>query len=230
VLAGGMGSRLRASVSDRPKPMADVAGTPFLQWQLDSLIDRGVDRFVLATGYMSKYVSAHFGNSYKGCEITYSVEEYPLGTGGAVAKATSRIHNDVCIVTNGDTYCDVPLGVDGLSNFELAMSVVSVNDVERYGSVVLDPRSGAVLQFLPKGERGPGLINAGTYIIRKSRFLARNFEEKFSLESDYLPLVCTEKLIIGVASSVPFIDIGVPEDYVRSQTFIVESARQRTVK
>jgi D-glycero-alpha-D-manno-heptose 1-phosphate guanylyltransferase len=227
VLAGGMGTRLRAAVSDRPKPMADVAGKPFLQWQLDSLIDRGVDRFILATGYLSEQISSFFAAKYRGCDISYSVEDEPLGTGGAVVKAMLQARRERVLVTNGDTYCDVSLQQLAFEHAEIVMSVLQVPNVDRYGSVLLDASGQFVSRFLPKGEGGSGLINAGTYLINKDQFLKRKFSAKFSLESEYLPAICAEGGLLAVASRIPFIDIGIPEDYSRAQTYIVESAKLR---
>jgi D-glycero-alpha-D-manno-heptose 1-phosphate guanylyltransferase len=224
ILAGGMGTRLRSHVSDRPKPMADVAGLPFLQWQMESLAGRGVTKFVLAIGYLGDMIVSHFGTSYKGVEVQYSREESPLGTGGAVLQALGNVSSSKCWVTNGDTFCNLPLDKFVGFDDELVMGLIKLPSVERYGSVAHDVGSGMITEFLPKGIKVEGLINSGTYLLDRQKFLDRNLPTKFSLESDYLAAICKEGAIRGVACDVPFIDIGVPEDYVKAQTYIPNSA------
>jgi len=109
VLAGGLGTRLRAAVSDVPKPMAPVQGRPFLERLLDYWIGQGVQRAVLAVGYMHETVRKHFGEQYRNCAIDYSVEQQPLGTGGALVQTLPLVQGKTFLVLNGDTYFAVPL-------------------------------------------------------------------------------------------------------------------------
>src|SRR5262245_49600157 len=82
ILAGGLGTRLQAVVSDRPKVLAEVAGRPFLAWWLDALNAQGFREVILCTGFRAKQVSDTFGFSYGNLRLHYSVEAEPLGTGG----------------------------------------------------------------------------------------------------------------------------------------------------
>ena len=88
ILAGGFGTRLRGIVDDVPKPLAPVAGRPFLVWVLDRLASSGMRRCILATGYMSETIEQSIGMRWQGMDIAYSVESEPLGTGGATAWRT----------------------------------------------------------------------------------------------------------------------------------------------
>ena len=87
VLVGGLGTRLRAVVSDVPKPLAPVAGRPFLTWLLDHLAENDVRHVVLAAGYLAERVIDSIGREWRGMQVDYSVEATPLGTGGAVRQA-----------------------------------------------------------------------------------------------------------------------------------------------
>src|SRR5207237_2019404 len=98
VLAGGLGTRLRAAVSDVPKPMAPVGGRPFLERLLDYWIGQGVRRAVLAVGYLHDMIRGHFGDEYRGCAIAYSIEEQPLGTGGALVQSLPLVHGERFLV------------------------------------------------------------------------------------------------------------------------------------
>ncbi|MBC7204204.1 MAG: NTP transferase domain-containing protein, partial [Pusillimonas sp.] len=107
ILAGGFGTRLRTVVPDLPKPMARVAGKPFLEILLKSLAQKGFKRVVLSLGYKANVIVSHFGNEFQGLTLKHAVEEHPLGTGGAIRLALSHCMNDRVFVFNGDTFLDL---------------------------------------------------------------------------------------------------------------------------
>ncbi len=86
ILAGGLGTRLKEVVPDTPKSMALINGRPFLEYQLDYLDRWGLRRVILSVGYGKEKIQDHFGGQYKSLQIAYSVEEEPLGTGGAIIR------------------------------------------------------------------------------------------------------------------------------------------------
>ena len=90
ILAGGRGTRLRDVVPDLPKPMAQVAGRPFMEIILTLLSRQGFRRVVISLGYMAEKVVSHFGGHFAGMELEYVIEDSPLGTGGAVRVAPRR--------------------------------------------------------------------------------------------------------------------------------------------
>ena len=105
ILAGGFGTRLKHLIPDLPKPMAYVCGRPFLRYILDDLTDKGVDRIILAVGYLKETIIDYFGDSYRGAEIIYSVEDDPLLTGGAIKKSLHYCEdNDVFIINGGQKF------------------------------------------------------------------------------------------------------------------------------
>ncbi len=219
VLAGGQGTRLTARVPDLPKPMAPVAGRPFLEYLLDRIVDCGFDRITLSVGYRADLIQAHFGRSYRGARIRYVVETEPLGTGGAVAFAMSQAGDASCLVLNGDTFLDVDLRAL-LAWYreqpeDIAMVLANVPDLARYGAVTT--RDGRVTGFVAKGQSGPGAINAGVYVIRAGVFARFGLEGRFSLESDLLQAHCAALLPRAFVTDAFFIDIGVPEDFDRAQ-------------
>ena len=167
VLCGGAGTRLRPVLADRPKSMALIAGTPFLQLLLDRLRSQGVGDVILGTGYMAEKIESYFGGGNKlAMHIRYSREHEPLGTGGALKLAEPLI-SDPVLVLNGDSYVEwslVPmLELFTAKDADMVIVVEAVADATRYGSVALD-QDGRVTQFLEKGIRaGPGLINAGVF-------------------------------------------------------------------
>ncbi len=91
VLCGGAGTRLRPMLADRPKSMALISGTPFLELLLDSLRSHRIGEVILGTGYMAEKIESYFGSGNKlEMRIRYSREHEPLGTGGALKLQASR--------------------------------------------------------------------------------------------------------------------------------------------
>ncbi|MCK4569456.1 MAG: nucleotidyltransferase family protein [Bacteroidales bacterium] len=218
ILAGGFGTRLKEVIGeDIPKPMAPVNDRPFLEYILAYLDKWGVERVIMATGYKHEVIEAYFKDSYKDIGIIYSVEEEPLGTGGAVKKALEYVNGYSAYVINGDTYFDVNMWK--LANFhqaseaDVCMTLRKVDDVSRYGTVKID-LEGRIEEFNEKGVRtGMGLINGGTYIINRKNFLDLDLPEKFSLEKDYFEKFYKKQRMFGVRCYSFFLDIGIPEDY-----------------
>ena len=105
ILAGGVGSRLRSAVSDRPKVLAEVNGRPYLEHLFDQLIDADIENAVLCTGHLADMVKKACGSTYGSMKLSYSQEFTPMGTGGALRLATPHIRSDSVLVMNGDSYC-----------------------------------------------------------------------------------------------------------------------------
>jgi D-glycero-alpha-D-manno-heptose 1-phosphate guanylyltransferase len=219
VLAGGLGTRLRGVVPDLPKPMAPVAGRPFLAWILDELVKARFERVVLAVGYRHEAVEGHFGASYRGMPLAYSVEDRPLGTGGAIRLAADSGVGMPVFVLNGDTFLDLDytamLAAHERGGETMSMAVCRVADAGRYGA--LDIEAGHVRGFQEKGRGGPGVINAGAYVLSADVVQRIPRDEPFSFEQQLLmPQVAALRPAAFPAGGL-FIDIGVPEDYERAQ-------------
>ncbi|OIR06730.1 D-glycero-alpha-D-manno-heptose 1-phosphate guanylyltransferase [mine drainage metagenome] len=219
VLAGGLGTRLRERVPDLPKPMAPVAGRPFLEYLLDRLIAGGIDEITLSVGYRAEAIAAHFGDRYRGAVLRYARETEPLGTGGAIIHALRGEGPEPVLVLNGDTFLDID--VRALIRWyqaapaRVAMVLRQTPDVSRYGSVVLS--GDRVTGFAEKGRTGPGLINAGIYVLTPGVLAAWGPPEKFSFEADILQRHCDTLRPRAFVTDAYFIDIGVPEDFDRAQ-------------
>ena len=223
VLCGGYGTRLRPVLADRPKSMALISGTPFLQLLLDRLKSQGVSDVILGTGYMAEKIESHFGSGKKlAMRIRYSRENEPLGTGGALKLAEPLINNPV-LVLNGDSYVEwklVPLlELFTAKNADIVIVLQAVADVARYGSVALD-HDGRVTEFIEKGIRGgPGLINAGVYLLRKEIVRDLPAGKAISLEREVFPRLL-DRGVYGLVCTGLFIDIGIPDDFKRAQTLL----------
>lgn len=227
VLAGGLGTRLRDAVPGLPKPMAPVAGRPFLAWLLDFLQAEGFARVVLSTGYMAEAISACFGARHGDIAIEYAVEASPLGTGGATLAASNRCPGNPFFVINGDTFLAhdyrAMLARHQSAGAQFTMAVRSVGDVSRYGRVVLDGDRPVSLD--EKSAVGPGWVNAGVYLLDR-RFLSDlDPDQPCSLERDIIaPRLATHDCL-ACASNGYFIDIGVPAEYQRAQVELPAAVR-----
>jgi D-glycero-alpha-D-manno-heptose 1-phosphate guanylyltransferase len=221
VLAGGFGTRLRELVPAVPKPMAPVAGRPFLEIVLRGLAGKGFHRAILSVGYLAEQISGHFGESFAGMNLVYEVEDVPLGTGGAVRAALARCKDDHAFVFNGDTYLDLEADLVNRLWRERGDPIIvarAVPDVARYGSLVVQDR--AVKGFLEKGGAGPGLINAGCYVLPRGILDNYPLGQSFSLEADFLVGAVAGKRFDVFETKGLFIDIGVPQDYERAQNLL----------
>lgn len=225
ILAGGLGTRLRAAVPDLPKPMAPVSGRPFLEHQFDYWVNQGVSRFILSVGYRHDAISAHFGAAYRGIPVVYAIESRPLGTGGGLMLAMRSLSaTGPFLVLNGDTYFEVALGA--LREFhaeheaDITLSLFRTQQQGRYTGLGIGA-AGEVVS-LNAGEKG-GLANGGVYLVER-RLLDREpgpADARVSFEEDILPSALRSgKRMFGLEFSGRFIDIGVPEDYARASALL----------
>jgi NDP-sugar pyrophosphorylase family protein len=217
VLCGGLGTRLRPAVADRPKVLADVAGRPFLAWLLDLLDAQGFSTVVLCTGYKSTEVETEFGATHGRLRLRYSPELKPLGTGGALRNALEQLETPAVLVLNGDSYCHADLARlsqdHAASAIPVSMVLTRVDDASRYGAVERSAL-GRVRSFREKGDAsGSAWINAGIYMVARSLIAAIPAQTACSLEHDVMPSWIAAG-VRGVESAGPFIDIGTPESYV----------------
>jgi D-glycero-alpha-D-manno-heptose 1-phosphate guanylyltransferase len=225
VLAGGLGTRLRSVVPDLPKPMAPVAGRPFMSWVLDRLVDAGVARAVLAVGYRHQDIRHYFGDDYRGMALHYSVEHTPLGTGGAIRLAADLVTALPVFVLNGDTFLELDyaamVAAHRQSSARLSMAVCSVPDVGRYGALVLE--GDTVCGFLEKGGNGAGNINAGVYLLSADILQQIPAHTVFSFEQQLLVPRVAELRPLAFHTSGRFVDIGIPEDFARAQQWFAHA-------
>lgn len=221
ILAGGLGTRLQSVVSDVPKPMAQVAGKPFVEYILQYLQEFGVERIVFSIGYKAEAFQKYFGKNYQEIEIEYVIEKEPLGTGGALKFALEHCINSEILVLNGDTFFNIELDdlwiFHQLHQSDFTMALREVENAARYGTVKLN-ENGKITGFIEKtGNNEKGIINAGIYILNKSIFNSYPLTEKFSLEKDFLEKYLTNLNLFGCICEGYFIDIGIPEDYKKAQ-------------
>ncbi|MGB9068775.1 MAG: nucleotidyltransferase family protein [Candidatus Acidiferrales bacterium] len=238
ILSGGFGLRLRGMIGEIPKPMAQIAGRPFLELLLKQLKRHGFRRVILSVGYKQEVIRAHFGEEAFGLELVYSSERFPLGTGGALREAANQIGTETALIMNGDSYTDVNLArlVREHAGNDADVTVVVIPETRSdAGSVVLD-RNGKVKAFAEKRHVPESrYLSAGVYTLNKNFIAGIPAGSKISLEEQLFPQWLADgKCIEGFVYEGQCLDIGTPERYmaaqrtlekVESETFIERKER-----
>jgi NDP-sugar pyrophosphorylase family protein len=194
ILAGGLGMRLRPLTEDKPKALIAVSGRPIAEHQIEWLVKGGeVDAVTFACGYKWERLKEHFGSSYKGTPISYSVETEPLGTGGAVKKIlTEQPSEGVCLVTNGDILSDLPIRrmIEAhRAAGDISASMLVVPYKSRFGVVRID-KLRMVRGFEEKPAFPDTWINGGVYLLNEKRAL-KYLPDKGDIERETFPTLVT---------------------------------------
>jgi D-glycero-alpha-D-manno-heptose 1-phosphate guanylyltransferase len=219
ILAGGLGTRLRSAVPDLPKCLAPVGGRPFIGYVTDHFRREGIERFIFALGYKRAYFDPFFQTEFPDGGYAVSLEEEPLGTGGAIRQACEQVKGKTVLILNGDTFFRIALeklaDLHAAKKAECTLCLKPMRDVDRFGVVELTD-DGRVSRFREKQYYSHGLINGGVYALEKTALRREEWPKIFSFEKDYLE-AGREKRLYGLAQDDYFVDIGIPEDYRRVQ-------------
>lgn len=220
VLAGGKGTRLATIVQDKPKPLADINGLPFLHYLILDLKKKGINEIVLLVGHLHELIMDYFQSEYQNVKISYEIEEEPRGTGGLIYKLSKKWAEPILLI-NGDTYFDVD--IQGMySQYartrSIQMAVKEIRDQDRYG--VLEICENRIVAFKEKSYVKEGFINGGIYLLPEGVFEAYDLPFSFSIEKEFFERYKTSLMIEPFFSDGYFIDIGIPEDFERAQQSI----------
>jgi len=233
ILAGGLGTRLRSIVSDKPKPMAEVAGKPFLEYQIEFLRRHKICDFVLCVGYLHNLIQEYFRDGAPwGVRIKYAVEDELLGTAGAVKNAEKHLQERF-VLLNGDSFFDFDL--PALLQFHFlrrsedrssvgSIALTEVDDLRSYGAITIDAH-GKILSFDEKNgaSKTAKHINAGVYVLEKEVLSFIPPMQKTSLEREIFPaLLQNGKALSGFATRGFFVDIGTPSGLHAFKHYVLE--------
>lgn len=226
IFVGGLGTRLRETVPNLPKPMAPVAGKPFLDYLIKFLEKNKVSKIILSVGFKSDIIINYYSNHNFNLDIKFSEEITPLGTGGALKKSLELIENKDFFVLNGDTY--FPINLKNFLEFhknvssDLTIASYEIKNELRYASLSLND-DGKVTN-IEKSISDKCYINAGIYIFNKYKlenfFKFNKNKEKFSLEDDVFPVFIKKMNVYANIFHENFIDIGLPKDYKNAYNFV----------
>lgn len=222
ILCGGLGTRLRPVISDRPKGLALVAGRPFLDILVDELLGKGLRRLVFCTGHGGEQIAAHYCGR-NDAEFVFSPEPSPLGTAGAVRNALVHVRSDPFIVVNGDSFCEVAyselLAFHERRHSSLTIVITPASERKDVGLIVLGDND-QILSFSEKRgswEGGVCYVNAGIYVMQHSLVVGLQVATQLSLENDVFPKAARDGHCYGYRASGSLTDIGTPERYRAAQ-------------
>jgi D-glycero-alpha-D-manno-heptose 1-phosphate guanylyltransferase len=229
ILAGGLGTRLRAAVPDLPKPMAPVNEKPFLAHLMQYWIAQGVDHMVLSVGYRYQMIIDYFGTQFEGISLEYAIEEAPLGTGGGLILASKKVNQkENFLLLNGDTYFEVELkdliNFSNKTNADWCFSLFRTAEEGRYLGLNILP-DGQITSFKSSTGSLERLANGGVYLVnpRALSSIPLMCEDKLSLEEDVFGMgMEMGQRFYAVEFQNTFIDIGVPDDYRRSSILLAK--------
>lgn len=221
ILAGGFGTRLQTIVKDVPKPMAPIAGKPFLYWLVTHLQKNGVDTFIFSLGYLHQIVEDFLHNEFPNLNCQCLVEKEPLGTGGAIKFCMQHTSEKDILIINGDSFFNLNIKdffrfhKDNLSQCSIALK--PMQNFDRYGSVEIDSNN-KITQFNEKKYCTNGFINTGVLIFNREIFQekTKKLPQNFSYEKDFLEPNISEIKVTGYIAAGYFIDIGIPDDYYKA--------------
>ncbi|OSM05209.1 putative nucleotidyl transferase [Magnetofaba australis IT-1] len=227
VLAGGLGTRIRSVLGETPKLLAPLAGEPYLRHLLAWLRGYGANHIVFCLGFGAEAIRDHLAqlDLPEGMRVEGFVESEPLGTAGALRFVLPQMDAPAGprLIMNGDSYLDADLGAFARghqqSGADLSMLCVEVPDGSRFGCVELDEAE-RISRFAEKdpARTGPGLINAGVYLLESAQQDRLMASAGPSLEKDFFAAMPTGSIRADVVSA-PFIDFGTPDSYQQAQAF-----------
>lgn len=219
ILCGGEGIRLKPLTDDIPKTLLPINGKPILEYNIELMKRNGIKKIILGTGHLGDQIKNYFGNGeHFDVDISYSHEEQPLGTGGAL-KLVSKIINDTFIMCNGDELKDVDIrkmfDVHKQNNADITIALTSVNNPQLYGVALLE--GDRIIKFLEKPENPPtNMINSGLYILEPKIFSLIP-EGKVSIERDIFPKIAENKKLFGFKFDGKWLSTDTPEKYHQAE-------------
>jgi len=227
ILCGGLGTRLRPVVEDRPKAMVPVDGTPFLAYLLEQLEGEGVTDVILSTGHLGEQIESFVDRTTWGPSVECIQEEEPLGTGGALRYVAEEADLDAFVAMNGDTLFSGSVqrlvqAHNRPDDAAASIALVQTDRPDRYGRVRFEEGTGAITGFDEKqsGIEGTVWINAGVYVLEPQMWTSIEAGETVSLEREVFPEWVGEGLYSSRFPDADFLDIGTPEDYRKAEAWL----------
>lgn len=135
ILAAGRGERMRPLSDHTPKPLLAAGGKRLIEWQIERLVQAGVQRIVINHAWLGEQIPATLGDGSRyGAQFAYSDEGTALETAGGIARALPLLNSDYFMVTNGDVYCDFPY-----ATLLARQAAMQANDLQAWLVLVPNP-------------------------------------------------------------------------------------------
>ena len=230
ILCGGFGKRLQSVLNGVPKSMAPINGKPFLEFLVESLAEKGFQRFILCTGFMGNVIQDYFEDNASRLELVFSQENRSLGTAGAIKNAERLIETNPFVVVNGDSFCncDFPEFIKFHRDRGAIITLaVCCTDGRTDSGAVWVGQDGRVTDFSEKvGHTGDSFVNAGFYLL--DRLMLAFIPEGITYSLELQVLHEMKGLpVYGFPTGGRVVDIGTPERYAEAQHILANFMRGR---
>ncbi len=179
ILAGGKGKRLKPVTDYVPKPLVPIKNIPIIEWQIKYLKKFGVSEVIICSGYKTEMIENYLNVKNVGVKIKFSIEKYPLGTGGAIKKAGKMIKDKSFFVINGDTITNIDL--KKLSTKPNAIAAIELRT--KFG--ILETNDEKIVNFQEKKEIQNVWMNAGIYHLQRDTL--KELPHKGDIEKTLFP-------------------------------------------
>lgn len=223
IMAGGMGTRLKAVTGDKPKPMAELLGKPIMEHIVLHLRACGFEDICAAVKYRAGDIMAHFGDGSRlGVKMQYRVEEQALGTAGGVKNCRDFYGGEDFLVISGDAACDFDLArlMAEHKNQNAAVTIALYKNPEplRYG-LALSDNAGRIRAFIEKPDWSrvvTDYVNTGIYVISPRVMELVPEDRSYDFGKELFPeLLRRGEKLVGVNMEGYWCDIGTPLSYYR---------------
>jgi NDP-sugar pyrophosphorylase family protein len=213
VLAGGLGTRLGALTAERPKPLVDVAGRPFLDWLLTWLARTGVRDVQLLAGHLGEQIASFVGDGERwGLRASCIIEATPLGTGGALTQAVSLLP-EAFLLVYGDSYLPIDYAAVSGAFADCGADALMVVYRDPAGVTGVDPNVSLAGGHVSKYAKGTGgdhtHIDAGVVVLRRS-VVAELPVGRSALETELYPALAAAGRLAAYPTAQRFYDMGTP--------------------
>ena len=188
ILAGGRGKRLRPITDKIPKPLIPINNKPLIERTIKYLKKYGITEIIISSGYKSNLIEKFLKKKKNfGCNIIFSIEKTPLGTGGAVRKALRFVDEESFVVLNGDIVTNI-----NLKKILKKPNTIAANELKtKFGT--MDIRNNKILKFNEKKDVSNVWMNPGIYHLSKN--IEKIIPRKGSLEGIVFPKMAKNKTL-----------------------------------
>ena len=220
ILAGGLGKRLKDVTGGGQKVLVKIDGKPFIEILIDYIAAQGGKRFILCTGHGAQEVEEHFKKNRPDLNVVFSIEQEPLGTGGAIKQGAGLVKTENFLAMNGDCFCVIDynkfIAAHHARQANASIAITRMEDARDYGTIEFNANHEIQAFKEKRPEAVAAYINTGTYCFKREVFSLVNTAQKFSIEYDFFPHLVGKKFFTHEVGN-QFIDIGTPDRYAWAQ-------------
>lgn len=220
LMAGGKGERLRPLTLETPKPLLKVADKPIIDYNIDNLINSGINHINVTVNYLAEQIEEHFKNPKNGIQVRIVREPKFLGTIGSI-KFVKKWYNDTILLMNSDLFTNIDIESFYLHfikhNADMSVAGVPYNVNIPYG--IFELENTREIKGITEKPNYHYYANAGIYLIKRSLLNLIPDDEFFDATDFMGKLIKNNKKVIRFPIAGYWIDIGKLEDFKNVQEF-----------